>query len=144
MIRDTFDIAVLGSGFAGTLTALLLHLRGKRVVLLERASHPRFSLGESSTPLGNLSLEVIAREYGLDWLAPLAEYGTWKKAYPDLVVGLKRGFTFVNHMPDVPYRAEPDHAGDTMLETTMPEWWLAQPMGHAEATKTAIAVADCI
>ena len=115
MIRESFDVAVLGSGFAGTLTALLLHLRGSRVVLLERGSHPRFSLGESSTPLGNLSLEVIAREYGLDWLAPLAEYGPWKRAYPGLVCGLKRGFTFVKHTPDVPYVAEPDHAGELLV-----------------------------
>jgi FADH2 O2-dependent halogenase len=118
MIRETFDVAVLGSGFAGSLTALLLHLRGKRVVLLERGSHPRFALGESSTPLGNLSLEVIAREYGLDWLAPLAEYGSWKAAYPDLVVGLKRGFTFVEQSPGVPYHAKADHAGELLVEAS--------------------------
>ena len=103
MIRETCQVAVLGSGFAGSLMALLLHLQGYRVVLLERGTHPRFSLGESSTPLGNLSLEEIAREYGLDWLMPLAEFGSWKRAYPDLVCGLKRGFTFVHHEPDVPF-----------------------------------------
>jgi tetracycline 7-halogenase / FADH2 O2-dependent halogenase len=97
MIREHVEIAVLGAGFAGSLMAMLLHRQGRRVVLIERGSHPRFSLGESSTPLANLALEEIARDYDLPWLADLAEYGRWKRTHPHLVCGLKRGFTFVGH-----------------------------------------------
>ena len=135
MIRMSVEVAVLGSGFAGTLTALMLHLRGYRVVLLERGSHPRFALGESSTPLGNLTLEEIASEYGLDWLAPLAEYGSWKRTYPNLVCGPKRGFTFVNHRPDTPYSAAPHHADELLVAASPDEehadtHWLAADFDH--------------
>jgi FADH2 O2-dependent halogenase len=50
------DVAVVGSGFAGSLVALALTRRGRRVVLVERLRHPRFAIGESSTPLANCQI----------------------------------------------------------------------------------------
>ncbi len=52
MIREDADVIVLGAGFAGSMIALVLHQLGRRVVLVERGRHPRFALGESSTPSG--------------------------------------------------------------------------------------------
>jgi len=59
------DVAVIGSGFSGSLAALALRQRGQRVALLERARHPRFAIGESTTPLTNLLLEEFADRYDL-------------------------------------------------------------------------------
>jgi FADH2 O2-dependent halogenase len=77
-----FDLAIVGSGFGGSLTALVANRLGLRTVLLERGSHPRFAIGESSTPMSNILLESIARDFELPRIRPLARYGTWKKAYP--------------------------------------------------------------
>lgn len=115
MIRHEAEIAILGAGFTGSLLALLLHKQGRRVVLLERGRHPRFALGESSTPLANLALEEIAAEYDLPWLADFAEYGRWKRAHPHRVCGLKRGFTFARHRPNEPYRPCPDHTNELLV-----------------------------
>lgn len=111
MIREHAEIAVLGAGFAGSLMAMLLRRLGRRVILIERGAHPRFSLGESSTPLANLALEEIARDYDLPWLADLAKYGKWKKTYPHLVCGLKRGFTFIGHESP----PDPGHANELLV-----------------------------
>src|SRR5262249_10844483 len=105
----------VGAGFSGTLLALLLHRLGFQVILLERGRHPRFALGESSTPLANLALEEIAREYDLPWLAELAEYGRWRKSYPQLVCGLKRGFTSVRPAADRPFAPDPDPANELLV-----------------------------
>ena len=70
---------------------------GRSVILLEKGSHPRFAIGESSTPLSNLLLEDLSRRYNLPGIAPLAKWGTWQQAYPNLDCGLKRGFTFYHH-----------------------------------------------
>ena len=51
--RIDADVAVVGSGFAGSLVSLALTRRGRRVVMIERGRHPRFAIGESSTPLAN-------------------------------------------------------------------------------------------
>ena len=58
-MRNRLRVAVLGSGFAGTILARVLHRQGHRVVLVERGRHPRFAIGESSTPLGAIALERL-------------------------------------------------------------------------------------
>ena len=49
------DVLVIGGGPAGSTAATLLAERGHRVVLLEKAHHPRFHIGESLLP-ANLPL----------------------------------------------------------------------------------------
>lgn len=92
-----FDLAIVGSGFGGSLLAMVARRMGLTVALLEKGTHPRFVIGESSTPLANLLLEELADTYGLPRLKPLAKWDAWRTAYPDLPVGLKRGFTFLHH-----------------------------------------------
>jgi tetracycline 7-halogenase / FADH2 O2-dependent halogenase len=115
MIRESADVAILGGGFAGSLMALVLRRIGRQVVVLERGSHPRFAIGESSTPLCNLSLECVARDYDLPRLLPLTEYGRWRRAYPNLACGLKRGFTFARHEESKPFVPRPDHANELLV-----------------------------
>lgn len=98
-MTDRCHVAIVGSGFAGSLMARVLAVQGYDVVLLERGTHPRFAIGESSTPLANLSLERLGRRYGLDDCYQLAAHGRWRQHYPALRRGLKRGFTFYRHHP---------------------------------------------
>lgn len=93
-----FDVAVLGSGFAGTILSRCLAACGMTVVLIERGQHPRFALGESSTPLANLSLERLALRFGFDDLYNQAAWGRWQQAGLQRQGGLKRGFTFFRHV----------------------------------------------
>lgn len=99
-----FDLAVVGSGFAGTLTALIARRLGLRVTLIERGRHPRFVIGESSTPLADILWTELTRRYDLPKLAPLAKWGPWQRELPHLACGLKRGFTFYHHVAGQPFR----------------------------------------
>jgi FADH2 O2-dependent halogenase len=103
------DVAIIGSGFAGSLTALALRRRGFVVALLERGRHPRFAIGESSTPLANLLLERIADEYDLPRVRPFSKWGTWQRSRPDIAVGLKRGFSFFFHRSGEPFGDDAAH-----------------------------------
>lgn len=98
---------MVGSGFAGTILARVLHRQGHDVILCERDRHPRFALGESSTPLAALSLERLAARYGLEDLRHLAAYGRWLEHRPSVRRGLKRGFTFYRHFPGEAFRNGP-------------------------------------
>lgn len=109
------DVAVIGSGFGGTLTALILDRIGLRPVLIDRASHPRLVLGESSTPLADMLLASLAEKYGLARLAPLAEYGSWQREYSQLACGLKRGFSYFGHIPGRPFEPRDDHANELLV-----------------------------
>ncbi len=96
-MAERYDIAVVGSGFAGSLMAMIAHRLGLRVILLERGRHPRVVVGESSTPLSNLLLEELAARYNLPRLRSLSKWGRWQESHPELACGLKRGFSFFHH-----------------------------------------------
>jgi FADH2 O2-dependent halogenase len=110
-----FDVAIVGSGFAGSLTALALRRLGRSVVLIERGAHPRFAIGESSSPLANLLLEELCDRYGLDRIRPLAAWGTWRRTYPELACGLKRGFTFYAHRFGEPFGRDAERRNQLLV-----------------------------
>src|SRR6266568_3818683 len=114
MNRD-FDIAVIGSGFGGSLMAMIARRLGRSVILLERGQHPRFVIGESSTPLANLLLDELARRYDLPRLLPLVKWGSWQKTYQQIACGLKLGFTFYHHQFDRPFDYHPDHRNQLLV-----------------------------
>src|SRR3954471_10000658 len=99
VVTESCEIAIVGSGFAGSLLARVLTVIGYDVVLLEKGAHPRFAIGESSTPLANLSLERLGLRYGLPDCYHLATHGRWVRNFPEVRRGLKRGFTFYRHHP---------------------------------------------
>ena len=113
-----FDLAIVGSGFGGSLTALVARRLGLDVILIERGTHPRFAIGESSTPMSNILIESIARDFDLPQLAPFSRYGTWKKAHPGIGVGPKRGFSFYGHRLDSPFAAREDRLDQLLAEAS--------------------------
>ncbi|MGA7989950.1 MAG: FAD-dependent oxidoreductase, partial [Thermoanaerobaculia bacterium] len=118
-MNESFDVAIVGSGFAGSLLALVARRAGRSVLLLEKGSHPRFAIGESSSPLVNVLLEEIAARWDLPRLLPLTTWGTWRRAYPDLACGLKRGFSFFHHAEGRPFANAADRS-DQLLVAASP------------------------
>ncbi len=115
MKTTEFDVAVLGSGFAGSLAAMILQRVGRRVALIDKTRHPRFAIGESSTPIANMVLRDLARRYDLPRLLPLAKYGTWQQAYPHLGCGLKRGFSYFAHAAGRTFAPSATHDNELLV-----------------------------
>ncbi len=114
-----YDLAIVGSGMGGSLLAMAARKLGLSVVLIERGSHPRFAIGESTSPLMNLLLEEFARRYDLPQLLPLTQWGSWKQTYPSLGVGLKRGFSYYGQRTAQPFQNKPDRS-DQLLVAASP------------------------
>lgn len=110
-----YDVAVIGAGFGGSLMALILQRLGLRPVLIDRASHPRFAIGESATPIGDLIWARLTEQYGLPRLRPLAEFGSWQRVYPQLPCGLKRGFSYFLHRLGQKYAPAPRHSDELLV-----------------------------
>lgn len=143
-------IAIVGSGFAGSILARILAVQGHRVLLLDRGRHPRFALGESSTPLAALGLERLAARYGLEDLHALAAWGRWTERLPHLRRGLKRGFTFYGHEPGRPYANGPANERRLLVAASPSEaiadtHWLREDVDHhlvREAGNTGVEVVE--
>lgn len=89
-----FDFLIAGSGFGGSLMGLILQRMGFSVAIVDRSSHPRFAIGESSTPLADRTLADLCQRYALPEIAPLTSYGCAKRELPQIKIGLKRGFSY--------------------------------------------------
>lgn len=144
------DVAVLGSGFAGSLTAMILKRVGLRVALIDRARHPRFAIGESSTPIANRLLHDLATRYDLPRLLPLCKYGTWQQSYPEITSGLKRGFSYFAHAPQQPFTPDPRHRNELLVAASSDDehsdtQWLRADVDRflcAEAYAAGVAVLE--
>ena len=144
---DRCEVVIVGSGFAGSLLARVLTVLGYQVVLLERGVHPRFAIGESSTPLANLSLERLGARYGLADCHHLATHGRWLAHHPELRRGLKRGFTFYRHHPDQPF-ADRGFDSERLLVAASPDdalsdtHWLRADVDHHFVREAVAAGVD--
>jgi len=110
-----YDLAIIGGGFGGSILAQVACRLGLSVLLLERGSHPRFAIGESTSPLTNLLIETLSERYDLPRLAPLATWGAWKREYPDIRTGLKRGFTYFGQEAGRPAHIGPEGSGRLLV-----------------------------
>lgn len=113
------DILVIGAGFAGSLTALCLKQAGFRVCVLEKDQHPRFAIGESSTPIADMILRDLSDKYDLPWLRHFSRYGSWQQHYPEITCGLKRGFSYFNHEPGKQFATDADHKNELLVAASI-------------------------
>src|SRR5262245_15100722 len=118
-MRSDFDLAIIGSGFSGSLLAMIARRAGRSVMLLDRGVHPRFAIGESTSPLMNLVIEQIADRYDLPRLKPLTTWGEWQRNYPQVTGGLKRGSTYFKHEPGARYGAAQDRSNQLLVSACL-------------------------
>ena len=120
---------------------MIAHRLGLSVVLLEQGRHPRMTIGESTTPLSNLLLERLSATYDLPRLAPLAKWGSWQRAYPQIGCGLKRGFSFFHDSGGQLLVAASPH--DEIADTH----WYRADVDHflvMEAQRLGVEYRDCV
>lgn len=93
--HDT-DVLVLGSGLAGSIAALCLVRQGLRVTILEKGTHPRFALGESTTTPSSLWIKVLAERFDAPELLNIST-GEGLRRHVAPTSGVKSNFGFLYH-----------------------------------------------
>lgn len=99
-MENKFDVVVVGSGVAGSITSLLLSKLGHKVLLVERDKHPRFALGESSTPIFSKKLRNLGMVYEVPEFLDLSSYDRIMASKEPLLCGPKELFHYFIHQPN--------------------------------------------
>ena len=140
------DILVIGAGPAGSTAAALLAERGLDVVLVEKARHPRFHIGESLLPrntelLDRLGITDQVRTIGTH--KPGAEFvsdATGQEVQFSFADGLDKRFTSSWQVPragfdEILFDAAVARGARAFQETRVVE--MAAPSGRARGTVVA-------
>jgi FADH2 O2-dependent halogenase len=97
MATTECDIAIIGGGIAGSITACILARHGVRATILDHGGHPRFAIGESMIPLTSHLLRIMADRYGIPELDHCSTF-TKLRRHVTSSSGIKRNFSFVHHV----------------------------------------------
>ena len=93
---ERFDVAILGAGIGGTMLAAILARQGKRVLVLEKGSHPRFAVGEALLPQSTLWMWILAHRFDVPEIQHLTRLDSITE-HVGPTCGIKRALGFVYH-----------------------------------------------
>ena len=106
--RPQYDVAILGSGLAGSTLAACLARNGASVLLLDAGIHPRFAVGESTIPYTSMMMRLVSEKYGVPEIKYMT---TFEKVQGKITskCGVKRNFGFVYHREGLPQHHKEAH-----------------------------------
>jgi len=112
------DIAIIGSGIAGSVLAAVLARQGLHVVVFEASTHPKFSIGESMILETSEIMRMISELFDV----PEIEYFSAENFFPAIGTshGVKRHFSYLFQKPGVPQDL------NDALQAVIPQ----RPYGH--------------
>ena len=113
-----FDVAIIGSGIAGSSLGAILARHGLQVAIFEAKSHPRFAIGESMILETSEMMRSMAEIYSVPELAYFSSENYF--SHIGTSHGVKRHFSYLHHEANQPQN--PDH----LLQAVIPK----QPYGH--------------
>jgi FADH2 O2-dependent halogenase len=94
--RETYDVAILGSGLGGSALAAILARQGQRVLLLEKGAHPRFAVGEAMLPQSSMLLWILGERFGVPEIQHLSNSLSIRQ-HVSSACGVKRTIGFLYH-----------------------------------------------
>ena len=113
-----YDVAIIGTGIAGSSLGAILAKNGRRVIQFEAKSHPRFAIGESMILETSETLRAMAEFYDVPELAAFSSENYFEQIGTSH--GVKRHFSYLHHTEGH------DHDLDRTLQAVIPR----QPHGH--------------
>jgi len=113
-----YDVVVLGTGLGGAMLGAILARNKLDVLMIDSETHPRFTIGEATTPDTNFRLKLLGLKYDVSEIADLGAFHDLRdRVGPSS--GIKRAFSFLYQREGVNQNPAESHQYPT----------LAPPMG---------------
>lgn len=119
-MKPTYDVLILGSGLGGSISACFLAQQGWRVLMIEAGTHPRFAIGEATTPDISCKLKILAHKYGVPELDYLTTFHKLRD-HVSPACGIKKSFSFLYHQQDKPLNPKETHQFPTLAPPLGPD-----------------------
>lgn len=116
--RNRFDVAIIGSGIAGSTLGAILARQGLKVILFEASSHPKFAIGESMILETSEMMRSLAEQYDIPELAYFSSENYFE--HIGTSHGIKRHFSYAHHTEGQRFNSQ------RILQAVIPK----QPHGH--------------
>ena len=113
-----FDVAIIGSGIAGSTLGAILARQGLKVILFEAGSHPKFAIGESMILETSEMMRSLAELYDIPELTYFSSENYFEQIGTSH--GVKRHFSYAHHTEHQPFNI------DRTLQAVIPK----HPHGH--------------
>lgn len=135
-MRD-FDVIILGSGLGGSTTACALAKKGWNVLLLDSSSHPRFAIGEATTPDISFLMKIVAARFDIPELNNLTTFHLLRDKVSS-ACGIKKSFSFLYHRDEEKQNPEESHQFSTLAPPFGPDCHLFRQDTDAYMVETAV------
>ncbi len=90
-----YDVAILGAGMGGSILGTILARQGLSAVIIDKGTHPKYSIGESTVSETNLQMEIMAARYNVPELDYFRSFDRSRAILR--TNGIKNNFGFVHH-----------------------------------------------
>ncbi len=92
--KNDVDVVILGSGIGGSMLGAILAKHKLSVLLLDAGTHPRFAVGEATTPDTSFRFKLLAHKYDLPEIMHFTSFHRLRDNVSP-ASGVKRAFSFV-------------------------------------------------
>jgi tetracycline 7-halogenase / FADH2 O2-dependent halogenase len=148
--KPEYDVVILGSGLAGSITAACLANNGINVLVVDASQHPRFAIGESTVPYTSMMMRLVSERYGVPEIKKLATFASVQEGV-STNCGVKRNFGFIYHTPGQPHDPQKTnefpinpiiHTENHYFRQDVDQWMLGVAVRYGAALRQQLRIDD--
>jgi FADH2 O2-dependent halogenase len=100
-MSSNFDVAILGTGFSGSILGAILFRHGHRVLLIDEKEHPKLAVGEATIPQTTMMMRAIADRYDVPEIGACSTFEGMHE-HVTSHCGIKSNFGFIYQREGLP------------------------------------------